>query len=371
MSTPDKPKKLPNFAYLDDEGVERHAKRTREGFYDLFPHELFWQARYRHLLDRGYLLRPRYSPEWKPSWEGTSLDPMFCEDSISSNNIQLIDATRVSSNEHVAIKTFLLHTQELQIAQFFASTQDPMNHFVKIHEILPDPLNPERALMVMPYLRPCNDPPFGTIGDVIEFVDQTLEGLVFMHRHRIAHCDVAAANIMMDATPLYPSGYHPVRIHYSPDGMYPVTALPRAGRSICYFYIDFGLSMRFAEGEPSLVWGDVGKELVPELSEELPYDAFKVDIYALGNVYSEEFEQKYKNMEFLLPLIEPMKQMEPHLRPMVEEVMQEWVKTRATVTEYLFRWRLAPKVEPAIERVVNDTVAVAREGVYRLTKFVK
>ncbi|KAI0765741.1 hypothetical protein BD413DRAFT_637951 [Trametes elegans] len=247
-----------------------------------------------------------------------------------------------------------------------------MNHFVKIHEILPDPLNPERALMVMPYLRPCNDPPFGTIGDVIEFVDQTLEvGLPPSSHHSQSHVRArdwylctgialrtAAANIMTDATPLYPSGYHPVWIHYTPDGMYPVTALPRA---------DFGLSMRFAEGESSLVWGDVGKELVPELSEEVPYDAFKVDIYALGNVYSEEFEQKYKNMQFLLPLIEPMKQMEPHLRPTVEEVMQEWVKTRATVAEYLFRWRLAPKVEPAIERVVNDTVAVAREGVYRLT----
>lgn len=35
------------------------------------------------------------------------------------------------------------------------------------------------------------------------------------------------------------------------------------------------------------------------------------------------------------------------------------------------RWRLSPKNEPALERVVNDTVAVAWEGVYRLKKLVR
>lgn len=29
--------------------------------------------------------------------------------------------------------------------------------------------------MVMPYLRPCNDPDFATVGDIIEFIGQTLE----------------------------------------------------------------------------------------------------------------------------------------------------------------------------------------------------
>lgn len=97
---------------------------------------------------------------------------------------------------------------------------------------------------------------------------------------------------MMDAKPLYPSGHHPVRLGYSLDTLYPVTALPRAGRKIRYFYIDFGLAMHFPKGSSTYVVGDVGRNArVPELSDQVPYDAFKVDIFALGDLLSKEFEQ--------------------------------------------------------------------------------
>ena len=86
-----------------------------------------------------------------------------------------MDAKRLSDSELVAIKSFVKKGQEEEIAQFFASIRDPRNHCVRIHEILPDPFDPRLGLMVMPYLRPCNNPEFSTIGDVIEFVDQTLE----------------------------------------------------------------------------------------------------------------------------------------------------------------------------------------------------
>lgn len=54
-----------------------------------------------------------------------------------------------------------------------------------------------------------------------------------------------------------------------------------------------------------------------------------------------------------------------------EQVLREWEKTRAILNETQLRWRLAPRNEPALERVVNDTVAVAWEGVYRLKKLVR
>lgn len=31
--------------------------------------ELYWRDRYQLLAARGYTLRPRYHPQWKPSWE--------------------------------------------------------------------------------------------------------------------------------------------------------------------------------------------------------------------------------------------------------------------------------------------------------------
>ncbi|CDO77758.1 hypothetical protein BN946_scf184993.g21 [Trametes cinnabarina] len=384
MSSSLKQTRLPVHAYLRDEVVHRYARLTEEGLYSLAPQELFWQARYNFLKERGYLLRPRYSPGWKPSWIGTNLDPTFCEDSIRLLHYQVMDATRTSNGELLAIKSFYKEEQEMDIAKFFSSMQDLMNHCVPIHEILPDPYDPELALMVMPYLRPCNDPEFATVGDVIEF------GLFFMHKHKVAHRDVAVDNIMMDAKPLYPSGHHPVQIGYTLDTLYPVSPLPRAGRKIQYYYIDFGLSMRFAPGASTLVVGDVGRDAdVPELSDTVPYDAFKVDIFALGNLYLKEFEQvrlrflvhlaalwrlttlqKYKNVEFLRSLIEPMVRRQPEQRPTAEQALQEWTKTRETLADSLFRWRLVPKAEPAIERVVNDTVAVAWEGIYHLKKLV-
>lgn len=208
MSTQVKQKRLPNHAYLDEESVQRHAKLTKEGLYNLVPKELFWLERHRFLKDHGYQLRPRYTPNWKPSWMGTNLDPNFCEDSIlllvtfripqicqhahmlCMQDYQVMDATRVANNELVAIKSFINQSQQLHIAQFLSSIPDPQNHCVKVYEILSDPYDVQRALMVMPYLRPCNDPDFSTIGDIVQFVDQTIDvSLQITTRPNSSHVD--------------------------------------------------------------------------------------------------------------------------------------------------------------------------------------
>ena len=40
----------------------------------------FWRDNYQWLHDRGYQLRPRYSPNWVPSWIGTKKYFRKCED---------------------------------------------------------------------------------------------------------------------------------------------------------------------------------------------------------------------------------------------------------------------------------------------------
>ncbi len=42
--------------------------------------EFFWRDHYRFLEEKGYRLRPRYSPDWKPSWLSTNRDRFECED---------------------------------------------------------------------------------------------------------------------------------------------------------------------------------------------------------------------------------------------------------------------------------------------------
>lgn len=81
MFVPVNQKRLPR---LRDHEVELYAQSTQMGAYDLVTAERYWQDCQPHLQRHGYLLRPRYSPGWKPSWLGTNLDPTFCEDSITS-----------------------------------------------------------------------------------------------------------------------------------------------------------------------------------------------------------------------------------------------------------------------------------------------
>ena len=47
---------------------------------ELDPREIWWRERYQRLKTRGYLLRPRYSPEWVPSWRVPNRDWTEYED---------------------------------------------------------------------------------------------------------------------------------------------------------------------------------------------------------------------------------------------------------------------------------------------------
>ncbi|RPD57465.1 kinase-like protein [Lentinus tigrinus ALCF2SS1-7] len=364
-------KQLPRHAILNQDALALSARSTDLGAYDLSPSEHFWQARHSHLKQHGYSLRPRYSPDWKPSWLGTNRDPLFCEDSIRSIARGVMDARRLSDNALVAIKRVPKDTEEMHIAQFLSSIRDPQNHCVPIIEILPDPFDSLLYLLVMPYLRQCNNPDFCSVGEVICFMEQTMEGLAFLHRNRVAHRDIAVQNIMMDARPLYPQGHHPVQLNYTPDGMYRISPLSRTDRPVRYYYIDFGLSVQFPKGASPYVVGDVGRDTdVPELSETVPYDAFKVDIFALGNLFYKEFYDKYNSMEWMADLIVPMRQTQPEARPTIDEVLERWKEIKTTLHPSLYRWRLGSKSEPAIERVFNNTVAAAWNGIYSLRKLV-
>ncbi|TFK85937.1 kinase-like protein [Polyporus arcularius HHB13444] len=367
-----KQKRLPRHAIIsDDRALARSARTTELGAYNLIPTEVFWQFRYSHLADHGYVLRPRYKPGWEPSWIGTNLEPEFCEDSIMSATDEVMDARRRSDNALVAVKSLPNDTDELRIAQYLTSVRDSRNHCVPVLDVLDDPFDPEFSLLVMPYLRQCNDPPLTNVGEVIDLIDQMLEGLTFLHEHRIAHRDIAVQNIMMDARPLYPEGYHPVRQDYTPDGMYRISPLSRTDRRVRYYYIDFGLSVLFPPGADPLVVGDVGRDTeVPELSDTVPYNPFKVDIFALANLFHKELYEKYNSMEFMEKLLVPMRQAQPQARPTADEALALWKQIKAALNPSLYRWRLGSKSEPAIERMFNDTVAYAWNGLYSLRKLV-
>ena len=105
---------------------------------------------------------------------------------------------------------------------------------------------------------------------------------------------------MMDGRMLYPEGHHPVRMEFQPDGVLDAYPLARTNSQVRYFFIDFGLSELFEEGAPTLVIGCTGRDKqIPELSNEVPYDAYRADVFALGNLYYKEF----LSVRSLVPLI--------------------------------------------------------------------
>lgn len=46
--------------------------------------ENFWVELQPVLISRGYKLRPRYDPNWIPSWRKSKKWPLDCEDSLES-----------------------------------------------------------------------------------------------------------------------------------------------------------------------------------------------------------------------------------------------------------------------------------------------
>ena len=105
------------------------------------------------------------------------------------------------------------------------------------------------------------------------------------------HRDCASPNIMMDGNPLYPGGFHPIRNVFALDGTGVAWPLSRSHFHVQYYYIDFSLSVYIPPGvQPKLAVGIFGRDQEPpELSESIPYDPFKLDIFILGNVLRKSF----------------------------------------------------------------------------------
>jgi hypothetical protein len=94
----------------------------------------------------------------------------------------VLDAKRHKDGKVVCIKRIehiMEHrTDEVKIGTFLSTEQmlrNPTNHCVPIWDSFCDPVLPNVEYIVIPVLRPYNDPPFGAIGEVVDFVTQLIE----------------------------------------------------------------------------------------------------------------------------------------------------------------------------------------------------
>jgi hypothetical protein len=96
----------------------------------------------------------------------------------------------------------------------------------------------------------------------------------------------------MDATHMYPLGFHPVESIFLDDRKTVAARISRLEAGVKYYFVDYGISSYFPPGSRrELVLGIAGRDRdVPELSYDVPYDPFKVDIFTIGNVLRGEFQ---------------------------------------------------------------------------------
>jgi serine/threonine protein kinase len=326
--------------------------------------EVWWKEQYTWLLERGYQLRPRYDPAWVPSWKGKpSGSALSCEDGQSAPEPQILDATRLSDGATVVLKRLSKDRSptEVEITTFLTSPElsaDPRNHCISVYETLQSPLEEKYSVLVLPLLRTFYDPQFDTIGEIVSCLKQLFEGLQFMHENLVAHRDGYHGNIMMDASPLYPEGWH-FTSFYNKNKAFTGSAVhlsrSEVSTPVKYYFIDFGIAVRFDSADtPHLAEPVFGADRsAPELQGDgsnKPSNPFLTDIYYMGNMINQVFLcgledtlPGYRGLDFLKPLVAEMTHADPSKRPKVNEVVTKFDE----IVSGLSRWKLR---SPAVQK---------------------
>jgi len=237
---------------------------------------------------------------------------------------------------------------------------DPTNHCAPALDHFSDERDVTHDFIVMPLYRSFDDPDFYAVGEAIEFVKQTLEGVQYMHDRNVAHRDLASPNIMMDGRSLYPKGFHPSAQYMSPSCKTRAAHLRRIhAPPVKYVFVDFGISIKFSESQERLTFDTLGREDAPELEDaETSHDPFALDIYVLGKVYQRKFLEKFTNLAFLLPLVDSMTQKDPKKRPTIQEAIEHFNKTRESLGLLVPRKPLHAVDDTQHRRWANDILAI-------------
>jgi len=116
---------------------------------------------------------------------------------------------------------------------------------------------------------------------------------------------------------------------------------------IKYYFIDFGLACSFASFEErGLVRGICGQHRnIPELSEEVPYDPFALDIRQIGEMLKRDYVDVYRGLDLLEPWMARLRDDDPTKRPTATEALIQFQKLVSTLPEEQLKTRLVGRDE--------------------------
>ncbi|KAI9450983.1 hypothetical protein BJY52DRAFT_1125539 [Lactarius psammicola] len=272
--------------------------------------ERWWRDRYNDIAEQGYRLRPRYNPQWGPSWFKTGKDFYTTEDGQATISKVAMDAIRIQDGLPIILKKVLPEEcpQELGINRLFSSpeiSRERDNHCAPLLNVIELPVSSRfgsQKLMVFPLLRPFNQPRIQTFGEFAAFFTQICEA-----RPNFT-CPCIVLNLFLTGYPIPASAKSIVQLTTS--------RLLRRNVPLRYYFIDFGLSRRYPSRDTMDDPLPGGDESAPEHQPGRRLcNPFHTDIYYIGNLIRKEFMGKYNDFEFMENLVASMTQDDPAERP--------------------------------------------------------
>ncbi|KAJ6510085.1 hypothetical protein C8R47DRAFT_781368 [Mycena vitilis] len=327
---------------MDEFGYSLDVKLTDEEWDRYLSHKRRWCELQPLVESRGYRLPKEYRPERVSAWDerpqGYVEEPHYPH---------LLQGTRISDNRPVMLKFSRTDLWEAAIFEHLASIPDADNHTIPLYDVITPPNDSETpaewCIVITPYLTDCKQRHFDKLRDFVDFLTQILEGVCFMHRYNIAHTDVARTNIVWDARQNLPD-------RSDPKGK----SKEKQATRIKYYFIDFGLACSFSSFEErGLVRGVCGQHRnIPELSEDIPYDPFALDIRQIGEMLKRDYTEVYLGLDFLEPWMARLRNDDPDKRPTANEALTDLQMLVSALSEDKLTARLVGRNEWPVGRRV-------------------
>lgn len=188
---------------------------------------------------------------------------------------------------------------------------------------------------------------------------------------------------MMEASGMYPKGFHPSAKYLDLDVLFDAKYISRSkAKSVNYFFIDFEMSRIIKSGSDRHAGIQQGpSKLAPEIESGQPYDPFLADVYYLGNVYREYILEvchlcrqntlalnsclkKYTNMEVFRPLVDSMIQEDPKFRPFASQALAQFTSIVLSCRGSSLRWRARPCQESRSSKTIGEIKSAGKEVLY-------
>ncbi|RDB15228.1 Protein kinase US3 [Hypsizygus marmoreus] len=279
-----------------------------------------WEFLRPFFLERGYILyKTSYSYLYmaSPLHRIPSAADSFTLYGDRSNFIRyfepspIVFAARDSKNRDVVIKVVAKGREgnnELRILQLLQSEPLKSHSDKATIQVLEFLHYEDWVFAVMPALDNCDQFPFMTVDEILDFGEQLFSALAFLHVHCIAHLDVAYENTVMN---------HTGTVHDEENF--------RSSFPVRYSLIDFGWSEYAPQNGPGSGYlrsplHDRRPTAAPE-STSRPFDPYAADVWQASRLlYSAVFEC-IDEIPGLLSLFQDMTRWLPSHRPSMAEAL--------------------------------------------------